>query len=155
MWAAAGIIPVDEICSCVWADSYSALPTPNKASQCPPNTGQDFPILPRPSQVCASGLKAVMLAEQSIRTGGKGGERGRNGGSREAAGVYMAAGGHRNCLPHSITPSPEYRYVTTLLLKISMHFCTSGQNEIVVAGGMESMSNVPHFLPRWVWGEPS
>ena len=25
---------------------------------------------------------------------------------------------------------------------------SAGQNEVVVAGGMESMSNVPHYLPR-------
>ena len=34
-----------------------------------------------PLQVCASGLKAVMLAEQSIRTGGKGGRSKGIGGS--------------------------------------------------------------------------
>ena len=27
-----------------------------------------------------------------------------------------------------------------------------GQNQVVVAGGMESMSNIPYYLPKVRWG---
>ena len=29
---------------------------------------------------------------------------------------------------------------------------TVGQNQVVVAGGMESMSNIPYYLPKVRWG---
>ena len=47
----------------------------------PPGVCEQPSHSPPRTQVCASGLKAVMLAEQSIRTGGTKGEMGRIGGS--------------------------------------------------------------------------
>ncbi len=83
------------------------------------------------NKVCASGMKSIMLASQSLMCG-----------HQVRKTQHKSAGCRPNC-----EQQRSGRFVDGIL---QLRARTLGLQDIMVAGGMESMSNVPYYMKRGV-----
>eukprot|EP01018_Ginkgo_biloba_P012034 Gb_22104 [translate_table: standard] len=98
----------------------------------------------KPRHVCIVALKRVGVEPGSVQAVIFGNILRANLGQAHTRQAKLGAG-----IPHSVTCTTTNKLCasgmkTTMLVAQSIHL---GNNDVVVAGGMESMSNVPSYLP--------